>query len=329
MKYCIFPAIIFCLISQHSTAAIITATANGNWTSPSTWNLNRVPANNDNVVIPVGRTVFFQNTPYAKNDVVARPTLNIDIMGTLDFSNAGNDKLYLGEGSTIEIFGGGLIQTTSTSSEIIAIYNGASDNTVWTGSPSSISGPKSATGTSVGFTNALLPIALDYFEAVENDDHTARLIWQTSQESNTSHFEIERTDNASGKWNLVGSVSAAGNSSVIVRYEFLCDLTHGLNQFRLKQIDLDGKFSYSPIRAFHLQNSELKVVYLPASRTLYLKGASEGKYQVKFYTLSGSLVQQGSIAPNQAFQVSGGAFGMAVLTVFNGRKLQYTTLVKL
>jgi len=73
------------------------------------------------------------------------------------------------------------------------------------------------------------------------------LQWITKEESNTSHFEIEKLYGTE-PYSRVGNISAKGFSSLENRYEFkdlLAEL--GLNYYRLKMIDKDGHFTYSNI----------------------------------------------------------------------------------
>src|SRR5688500_5120242 len=157
MKFIILTCISILLVAYASEAADISAVQNGNWLTPTTWDLGRAPQDNDVVTIPASRQVYFAGAPYPKNTPTTRPAMRINVYGVLDFSNAGNDKLYLDAGSVVQVFSAGSIRTSSSSGEIIAIYNGSNDNTVWTGSPSTINGPAYATATSSGFSNGILP----------------------------------------------------------------------------------------------------------------------------------------------------------------------------
>ena len=324
MKPFLLLFLLFSVASHNAKAAIIYAKSSGNWSSPSTWSLDRTPENDDDVIIPFGRTVYFQNTPYSKTNISARPTLHIDIWGTLDFSNAGNDKLYLDVGSSIEIHLLARIQTTSSSSEIIAIYNGSEDNTVWTGSPATVWGPKSANGSSNGFQNALLPIKLDFFEVTRADEKTAKLSWQTSEETNTSHFEIERFNITSNKWNVVATVRAAGNSSQIINYYSYCPLIDGPNQFRLKQVDIDGKYTYSPIRNLNLSLTEVTVEYSKTTKSFLLHDKTQSKYQVMFYTGSGTLIQTKLVSSGQVFKLNRELQGLIIVAVYKDNTFQHS-----
>lgn len=90
------------------------------------------------------------------------------------------------------------------------------------------------------------PVKLLTFGATKfNSDILVK--WETAQELNNSHFIIERsTDGIS--FISVGQVKGNENSSIIVAYNFLDVNAPTVNlYYRLKQVDLDGTFTYSDI----------------------------------------------------------------------------------
>lgn len=73
----------------------------------------------------------------------------------------------------------------------------------------------------------------------------ASLNWGTQQESNSSHFEIERSNDGSN-FSSIGKVAAAGSSNFERTYRFNdIKVNNGVNYYRLKAVDKDGSFSYS------------------------------------------------------------------------------------
>jgi hypothetical protein len=89
--------------------------------------------------------------------------------------------------------------------------------------------------------------------AEKSGESSALLHWTTKTEINSSHFEIERSTNAMD-WVNIGMEKAAGNSSSPRYYSMLdenvCARTAATETFyyRLKIVDLDGAYNYSPIR---------------------------------------------------------------------------------
>ena len=278
-----------CAFSKLSFSGNIRAIQNGNWSTGTTWDLGRAPADNDVVTIPAGTQVNFTGSPYPKNTPSVRPTMFIKIYGTLDFSNAGNDKLYLGAGSIINIYSTGKIQTTAASSEIIAIYNGLIDNTVWIGTPSTVSGPATATANTLFFSNGVLPVKLKSFDVKKTSSGDALLSWVTAAEVNSMYFDIEVATGNS--WNAMARVAAASNTSVDTRYSHTVTLLGGDNAFRLKIVDQDGKFAYSPIVRIEGDfTDDVDVIYDPASRQLVVKGARDEGYTLTLYDFNGRKV---------------------------------------
>lgn len=70
--------------------------------------------------------------------------------------------------------------------------------------------------------------------------------WSTAQEFNSSSFDIEKSADGNNNWSFVGTVRGAGNSSVVRTYNAYDPRPYsGVNFYRIKQIDKDGKFKYS------------------------------------------------------------------------------------
>ncbi|HMB92597.1 MAG TPA: hypothetical protein VKP65_17220, partial [Rhodothermales bacterium] len=98
------------------------------------------------------------------------------------------------------------------------------------------------------FTN--LPVELVAFEA-QADGRSATLAWQTASETNNAGFELQHRylgeANKAGAFSALAFIEGHGTTEVAQRYQFrLDDLEPGRHVFRLKQLDYDGSFDYSP-----------------------------------------------------------------------------------
>ncbi len=92
-----------------------------------------------------------------------------------------------------------------------------------------------------------IPVEFISFTAVSNDGEV-RLNWSTATETNNKEFQVERKDNFTGKWNQFGVMKGSGTSTERSDYAFTDqNPSSGMNYYRLKQIDLNGSFSYSDI----------------------------------------------------------------------------------
>lgn len=110
-----------------------------------------------------------------------------------------------------------------------------------------------------GILNALasinfpVPVELTSFNA-ELTDNKVLLTWITATETNSLGFSIERSRENS-PFTEVGYVIASGNSSSIKTYQYIDKQPlAGKYYYRLKQIDMDGTFEYSPEVEVNINN---------------------------------------------------------------------------
>ncbi len=90
-----------------------------------------------------------------------------------------------------------------------------------------------------------LPLSLLSFRGILKENEV-ELIWQTTAELNTSSFEIERSTNENS-FSIIGSLKASNNPNGMI-YEYPdTNSPEGLIFYRLKMIDINGNFNYSPI----------------------------------------------------------------------------------
>ena len=109
-----------------------------------------------------------------------------------------------------------------------------------------------------------LPIELINFEANAGID-VVELQWTTATETNNDYFTLERS--ADGKsFEELTIISGAGNSSFLKEYKYTDQKPlSGINYYRLKQTDFDGKYSYSNIVAAKFEyGTKIKIVPNPA-----------------------------------------------------------------
>lgn len=101
-----------------------------------------------------------------------------------------------------------------------------------------------------------LPVTLKSFTAILSLQHTVKINWMTSMEINCRSYEIERS--IDGKNFIVAlSIAGSGNSSSQKNYiatDNIGSLSAQLIYYRLKQVDFDGKQSYSKVIAVRVGN---------------------------------------------------------------------------
>ena len=100
--------------------------------------------------------------------------------------------------------------------------------------------------------SCLLPVELVAFEALV-DDADVLLAWRTASETNNAGFEIQHRPGVAPEhastlpWEVTAFVDGHGTTLAPQQYAHRVEaLLPGRHTFRLKQIDFDGTFEYSP-----------------------------------------------------------------------------------
>ncbi|MBL0095053.1 MAG: T9SS type A sorting domain-containing protein [Bacteroidetes bacterium] len=136
--------------------------------------------------------------------------------------------------------------------------------------------------TSVGIQNSFvtklttsppLPIELLHFTAKPAAGNI-ELNWSTLQEINNEFFTLEKAIHPS-EWYEIGIVQGGGNTSTLREYQFSDQQpVSGIQYYRLKQTDTDGRFSYTNIVAVNYDNNK-KTSFLiypnPASDIVFIE----------------------------------------------------------
>lgn len=149
---------------------------------------------------------------------------------------------------------------------------------------------------------ASFPVSLTYFDAELDELQRVELRWGTSSELNNDYFEIERS--ADGRvFQPLERISGAGNSTSELTYKtFDEEPLPGVSYYRLKQVDLDGSFSYEGIVSVRIEIQDEVVAKAfaypnPASDELHIQISSSEELPVliRMFSLNGQLVKQESV----------------------------------
>lgn len=123
-----------------------------------------------------------------------------------------------------------------------------------------------------------LPITLSSFKAECMGSNNTQLRWTTEMESNNDRFEIEKSIDGKN-YTTIATVKGNFNSSVTQQYQFNDNkVFQRTNFYRLKQIDVDGKYEYSNIVSTYCNTSnQVQIIPNPASQTIQLTGIQSAK----------------------------------------------------
>jgi len=182
-----------------------------------------------------------------------------------------------------------------------------------------------------------LPVRLRDFTAVRNSQGGVNLKWTTDLEQNTSHFNIERSVDGIS-FSSIGTVRSAGNSTSLRNYSFIDDGLFTSELFyRLKMVDLDGRFEYSPTKKIRFNNRGLKFTLLPNPGVgpvrLLIEGQARGSLELTLTDQAGRmLIREKGEKTRQAFQwqpdLSGLASGLYFIRITGNEVNQTLKLVK-
>jgi len=309
---------IFCSAAPVITALLkIPATV---WELNANWNLLRQPQAGDTVIIPAGTTVIVTT-----NDDFGNGNLFIKIYGTLKFIGG---KLSMGSGSTIIVYSGGLITGTDINSDQIRIGS----SKVYKGAPD-VTGPQFAnvtTGAGFNLFSSSLPVQFLGFSL--SHQSTAVLVqWSTTAEVNAAGYEVERSNNGSS-WSSIGSITATGSSNNSTnQYSYTDRSASGtVLYYRIRQIDLDGHFSYTPIKTISQDAGKTDVkIYATTGRVmLQFPRQVKGTVSVRIIASNGLVMNQ-QVLNNALGQVivNTNLKGAYVVSVSNNQDIQTATQI--
>lgn len=148
-------------------------------------------------------------------------------------------------------------------------------------------------------TNTCAPLAATFrsFTAVRNKQ-TVAVKWETAQEENNAGFYVQRLT-GSGDWQnvtYVASLAPNGTSANQLSYAINdYNTANGVSQYRIQQVGLDGKVTYSQIRSVRSENMAAKVVVYPnpsADGRVTLTFESTTEKEVVINDMAGRMVKR-------------------------------------
>ncbi|MGI8951009.1 MAG: TolB family protein [Chitinophagaceae bacterium] len=173
----------------------------------------------------------------------------------------------------------------------------------------------------------ILPLTLINFTAAY-EGKTVNLAWQTTQEINSSYFDIERSIDGIS-FSKIGTIAAKGNNNSVTNYSFSDNALPYKNtqqqivNYRLKIVDKDGQFTYSKIVSVCFTASSLVRIYPnPAKNILQIEGLnSSAPSTISIINISGNIVKQITVENNNyLFDVGSLAAGTYRVSIEQNKK---------
>ncbi|GJM33583.1 MAG: hypothetical protein DHS20C18_25840 [Saprospiraceae bacterium] len=139
------------------------------------------------------------------------------------------------------------------------------------------------------FSCALLPIELIAFEAKFVDEGMVRCTWTTASEVENDYFEVQRSQHVID-WEKVAIIKGAGNTSNTLNYTLIDSLPYlNTSYYRLKQVDYNGNYTYSPIKAVQMASASKKVSIYPNPllNQLTIEGNKQDLQGIRIFNILG------------------------------------------
>jgi hypothetical protein len=149
-----------------------------------------------------------------------------------------------------------------------------------------------------------LPVTLVSFSATRAGDN-AKLVWATASEKNNRGFEVQVSGDGKTFRTLGFVASQSSNSSTKLDYAYTDTEAGkaGMRYYRLRQVDLDGTDSYSPVRAVSFDGgalaTELSIYPNPATgddTRLLIQTSEVGNARLRITDLMGRTLIDQTIA---------------------------------
>jgi ELWxxDGT repeat protein len=191
----------------------------------------------------------------------------------------------------------------------------------------------------VNATTTTLPVILTSFTAapVKND---VQLNWSTSTEINSSHFNIQKSEDGNS-FTTVATVQAAGNSSVTKYYQYTdigALVTNApMLYYRLQTNDQDGRVDYSRVVSVPINKTPNGLIIYPNPAKDVIQFAytlqNVQKPTMRIIDADGKIVRSGLLGNTQnanhaSVNISTLPAGVYYLQVINGKNVQTARFVK-
>jgi hypothetical protein len=158
----------------------------------------------------------------------------------------------------------------------------------------------------VGAISTPLPVILVDFNAAMNKNKTVDVSWSTTQEVNSSHFDVQRSADGAN-WQVIGTVQAKGNASYTSNYSFNdASPLSSTGYYRLKMVDMDGKYGYTDVKVIRMSLiSGVSVFPNPASDFVNVSiGGSSSELTIRVINLNGQVLQEKKVNSASATTIS-------------------------
>lgn len=102
---------------------------------------------------------------------------------------------------------------------------------------------------------------------------------------------------------------------------------YGINYYRLKQVDFDGKYEYSEVKSILFQSDQLAVFPNPASEIIHIRGI-EDEISYKLSDMNGLRIMEG-ITTDGSIPISDLIKGTYILQIHHNGEVTHHKVLKM
>lgn len=168
-----------------------------------------------------------------------------------------------------------------------------------------------------------LPVKIKTFTADLNIN-LAFITFTTASEINNAGFDIERSSDGID-FQKIGWVEGNGSTTSEKHYSFIdTNPLLGINYYRLRQVDYDGRFEYSKIVSLMMKSDDVTIFPNPSSDILHIQNATRTSYFIK--SVLGTIISQGVLTDDSRIDISNLPSGTYLFYPESGRPLIFNKL---
>lgn len=177
--------------------------------------------------------------------------------------------------------------------------------------------------TVISIAGSPLPVVFTSFNASRNASNTVLLKWETVTEINNKGFGLERSTNGND-WEAIAFIASQagdGNSNSRLGYQYTdLNTNKAITQYRIKQMDLDGNYKYSEVRAVQGDQQDARTVVFPNPSTdgnLTIVFADAAPRDISLLDMTGRTIKQWRGFQNNSLAISSLTTGMYTVRTLN------------
>lgn len=175
----------------------------------------------------------------------------------------------------------------------------------------------------------ILPVNFSSFEVTSTQSKEAVCKWTTASELDNAYFQIQRSSDALA-FADVAIVEGVGTTNESNSYEYTDkNANAGLNYYRIKQVDIDGKSSYSEIKSAWIGDKEDITLVASIVKDRLSFNANIDAFKVGVYSVTGQqVIANSTLSKSESIDVTTLPAGQYVVSVSTGSTTKALKFIK-